>query len=218
MSVMAEAVSVGTAGVRSVSPLVELDMTVRVAVAELAAALFVACQDDTGVDALDAVRVRREVAYTVAWEGMAALRAIGAQVQVRGSADERARLAACERQVRQAFGIREHADVVVLRHVATTGGGAERSGNGRLAALMAECGMSRKGLGRRVRDVAARHGERLGCDHVAVGRWLAGVMPQPPTRRYIAEALTAALARPVSLDELGMAAGLDPAQRLAVAA
>ncbi|MFJ2636122.1 hypothetical protein ACIO6U_29790 [Streptomyces sp. NPDC087422] len=44
----------------------------------------------------------------------------------------------------------------------------DREPNRRLAALMAEGGASNKGLARRVRDVALRHGVRVGTTHVSV--------------------------------------------------
>jgi hypothetical protein len=51
---------------------------------------------------------------------------------------------------------------------------------------MAEAGASNKGLARRVRDVALRHGAHVGTTHVAVQRWLDGSGIQAATAAYVA--------------------------------
>lgn len=78
-----------------------------------------------------------------------------------------------------------------------------REPNHRLAALMAEAGASNKGLARRVRDVALRHGAHVGTTHVAVQRWLDGSGIQAETAGYVAEALSAKLGRRVTTADLG---------------
>ncbi|WP_274911010.1 tetratricopeptide repeat protein [Streptomyces sp. WZ-12] len=75
--------------------------------------------------------------------------------------------------------------------------------NHRLAAVMAEAGVSNKGLAKRVRDVAQRHGECLGTTHVAVQRWLNGGGIQRQTAAFMAEALGEKLGRKVTSNDLG---------------
>ncbi len=78
-----------------------------------------------------------------------------------------------------------------------------REPNHRLAALMAEAGVSNKGLARRVRDVAQRHGADVRTSHVAVQRWLQGGGIQPQTAAFAAEALSDKLRRKLTLSDLG---------------
>lgn len=68
---------------------------------------------------------------------------------------------------------------------------------------MAEVGASNKGLARRVREVAQRHGDRLGTTHVAVQRWLDGGGIQRQTAGYVAEALSNKLRRKITPKDLG---------------
>ncbi|WP_078620622.1 MULTISPECIES: sporulation protein [Streptomyces] len=75
--------------------------------------------------------------------------------------------------------------------------------NHRLAAVMSEAGASNKGLAKRIREVAQRHGEHLGTTHVAVQRWLDGKGIQRQTALYAAEALSDKLRRRVTPQELG---------------
>lgn len=75
--------------------------------------------------------------------------------------------------------------------------------NRQLAAVMAEAGSSNKGLAKRVREVAQRHGERLGTTHVAVQRWLDGGGIQRQTAVYVAEALSGKLRRRITPKDLG---------------
>ncbi|WP_411141318.1 sporulation protein [Streptomyces sp. x-80] len=76
--------------------------------------------------------------------------------------------------------------------------------NHQLAAVMAEAGVSNKGLAKRVRDVAQRHGEHLGTTHVAVQRWLSGGGIQRQTAAFMAEALSDKLGRKVAPKDLGL--------------
>jgi hypothetical protein len=76
----------------------------------------------------------------------------------------------------------------------------KREPNRRLAAVMEEADISRKGLGARVR--AASRGA-VSSDHVSVGRWLAGVRPHDETIRLIAAVLSVKLGRSVSYAEIG---------------
>ncbi|MFF2922691.1 sporulation protein [Streptomyces celluloflavus] len=75
--------------------------------------------------------------------------------------------------------------------------------NHQLAAVMAEAGVSNKGLAKRVRDIAQRHGEHLGTTHVAVQRWLNGNGIQRQTAAFIAEALADKLGRQITANDLG---------------
>ncbi|MFI1619661.1 sporulation protein [Streptomyces lydicus] len=75
--------------------------------------------------------------------------------------------------------------------------------NHKLAAVMAEAGASNKGLAKRVREVAQRHGEHLGTTHVAVQRWLDGCGIQRQTALFVAEALSDKLRRRVTPQDLG---------------
>jgi hypothetical protein len=68
---------------------------------------------------------------------------------------------------------------------------------------MAEAEATNKGLARRVRDVAARHGVQAGTTHVSVQRWLKGAGIQPQTAAFVAEALSDKLRRKVTLSDLG---------------
>ncbi|WP_405799144.1 sporulation protein [Streptomyces sp. NBC_01506] len=75
--------------------------------------------------------------------------------------------------------------------------------NHQLAAVMTEAGASNKGLAKRVREVAQRHGDRLGTTHVAVQRWLDGGGIQRQTAGYAAEALGDKLRRTITPKDLG---------------
>jgi hypothetical protein len=84
--------------------------------------------------------------------------------------------------------------------------------NVRLKALLAEAGMSNKGLARRVVDLAAARGiAGVRCDHTSVLRWLAGEQPRHPVPEFVAAVLGDALARQVPVAELGMTPGDVPA-------
>lgn len=79
-----------------------------------------------------------------------------------------------------------------------------RTPNRLLAAVMAEAGVSNKGLAARVRALARRDGHPTASDHVSVRRWLDGSMPRGRTSQYVALALGAKLGRQVSLADLGL--------------
>src|SRR6266498_4586422 len=82
--------------------------------------------------------------------------------------------------------------------------GRPKKPNHQLAALIAETGFSNKGLARRVVDLAQTRGYRdLKYNHSSVERWLRGEQPRPPTPRLLAEVLSIALGRPVTLARLG---------------
>lgn len=79
----------------------------------------------------------------------------------------------------------------------------DREPNHRLAALMAEAGASNKGLARRVRDAALRHGAHVGTTHVSVQRWLDGSGIKADNAAYVAEALGVKLGRRIAVSDLG---------------
>jgi tetratricopeptide (TPR) repeat protein len=79
--------------------------------------------------------------------------------------------------------------------------------NQAFARTFEQSGMSRKGLARRVRDLAASKGQTSSADHVAVKRWLDGTQPRAETAHLIAAALSEKLGRAVTLAALGFTAG-----------
>lgn len=85
----------------------------------------------------------------------------------------------------------------------------ERAPNRLLAAVMAEAGVSNKGLAAQVRAQAARDGYSISSDHVSVRRWLDGSMPRGRTSEYIALVLGAKLGRRVTLTDLGLTVDTD---------
>ncbi|MFH8594243.1 sporulation protein [Streptomyces rimosus] len=72
-----------------------------------------------------------------------------------------------------------------------------------MATVMAEAGASNKGLAKRIREVAQRHGDHLGTTHVAVQRWLDGNGIQRQTAAYAAEALSDKVRRRITPRDLG---------------
>ncbi|MFF1421076.1 sporulation protein [Streptomyces sp. NPDC058280] len=87
-----------------------------------------------------------------------------------------------------------------------------RDPNHQLAAVMAEAGASNKGLAKRVREVAQRHGEHLGTTHVAIQRWLDGGGIQRQTAAFVSEALSDKLRRRITPKDIGFpGAALAPA-------
>lgn len=81
--------------------------------------------------------------------------------------------------------------------------------NQRLAAVMAEAGISNKGLAAQVRARGERDGYAIAADHVSVRRWLGGSMPRGRTSEYIALVLGAKLGRRVTPTELGLTVDTD---------
>lgn len=81
--------------------------------------------------------------------------------------------------------------------------------NERLADLAREAGLSHKALARAVREVSARQGEAIGCDHTSVSRWLRGMQPRGRTPQFIAEALGRKLGRRITTADVGMSGGAD---------
>ena len=76
--------------------------------------------------------------------------------------------------------------------------------------LIAEAGLSHKGLARRLNDLGAARGlAGLKYDHSSVLRWLAGQRPRDPVPGLLAEIFALRLGRTVSTEDLGMPAELD---------
>lgn len=78
-----------------------------------------------------------------------------------------------------------------------------------LAAVMAEAGVSNKGLAARVRALARRDEHPISSDHVSVRRWLDGSMPRGRTSQYVALALGAKLGRQVTPADIGLTTDTD---------
>lgn len=73
-----------------------------------------------------------------------------------------------------------------------------------LDALIAEAGMSRKGLAARINHAGRARGKTLRYDHTAVIRWLGGARPRGIVPDLICDILTARLGRPITLADIGM--------------
>lgn len=84
--------------------------------------------------------------------------------------------------------------------------------NERMAEIVRLAGLSNKALARRVQELSARRGGEIRCDHTSVSRWLSGTTPREATARLIAEVLSSETGRPLSLDDIGLAASqaVDP--------
>ena len=79
----------------------------------------------------------------------------------------------------------------------------EKEPNRALVRVVAQAGMSNKGLASRIRVEAKRRGIDASPDHVSVKRWLDGTRPHDDTIRCIAAVLSAKLGREVSFAEIG---------------
>ncbi|MFB8039039.1 transcriptional regulator [Streptomyces sp. NPDC056004] len=75
-----------------------------------------------------------------------------------------------------------------------------------LAALIEEAGVSRAGLAAHINRAGRPRGLCLRYEHTAVARWLKGQRPRGQVPDLICEVLGKRLSRPVSLDDIGMAA------------
>ena len=75
--------------------------------------------------------------------------------------------------------------------------------NALLDALIEESGIKRASLAARVNNLS---GGRTSFDHRSVGRWVAGQRPRGRAPQQICDILSAALGRPISLGDIGMAA------------
>lgn len=77
--------------------------------------------------------------------------------------------------------------------------------NDELHMLLSEAHMSHKGLACRVVVLGGARGTELHYNHSSVARWLRGETPRRPTPSLIAEVLSVALGRTVTVAEIGMA-------------
>jgi len=84
--------------------------------------------------------------------------------------------------------------------------------NEKLTEVVQLSGLSHKALARRVQELSAHQGRLVRCDHTSVSRWLSGTTPREATANIITEVLSAALGRPLSLEEIGLTASqaVDP--------
>jgi hypothetical protein len=80
-------------------------------------------------------------------------------------------------------------------------------GNESLSRLLVQSGWSRKAFARAVRDEATARGLTLACDHTAIGRWLAGMVPRRETAEVMAYVLGRRLGLSLSLADLGLRDG-----------
>lgn len=76
-----------------------------------------------------------------------------------------------------------------------------------LRALLAETEWTQETFARALGRVGAESGLRLSYDRTSVARWLRGSRPAPHVQRFMAEALSRRLGRPVAVDQLGMGDG-----------
>jgi tetratricopeptide (TPR) repeat protein len=76
--------------------------------------------------------------------------------------------------------------------------------NEQLRTVLVEAGLSNKAFARAVRAAAATQDEMEACDHTKVSRWLAGGQPRAGTARFICQALSRRLGRPVTPEDIGL--------------
>ncbi|MFF3285879.1 transcriptional regulator [Streptomyces sp. NPDC003023] len=79
-----------------------------------------------------------------------------------------------------------------------------REPNQQLQHLLTESRFSRKGLARRVSELAASQGLSVRCDHTSVARWLSGSVPRDPTPALLAQVFSQRVGRAVTAGDLGM--------------
>ncbi|MFF4933250.1 Tat pathway signal protein [Streptomyces griseofuscus] len=83
-----------------------------------------------------------------------------------------------------------------------------RTRNVKLAAVIAQTGLSQARLAARVGSVAAEHGadELAGVGQSHIAKWVSGVVPEPPGPRILAETLSRSLGRLVTPADIGLTA------------
>lgn len=79
--------------------------------------------------------------------------------------------------------------------------------NPELRALLRESGWTQAALAHTVVRLGAEAGVHLRYDRTSVAHWLRGSRPEPQVRRFVAEAFSRRLGRPVAPAELGMEPG-----------
>lgn len=79
-----------------------------------------------------------------------------------------------------------------------------REPNTRLRAMLDASGFSRKGLAKRVADLAARQGHSVSCNHTSVARWLNGMQPREPIPALVAEVFAEWTGQRVTPADIGM--------------
>ncbi|WP_433358589.1 hypothetical protein [Streptosporangium sp. CA-115845] len=91
--------------------------------------------------------------------------------------------------------------------------------NHELDALIAESGLSHAALARQVVHLGAtEHGLRLAYDYRSIGRWLKGAVPDPPSPVLLAQVLSRALGRALTVHQLGFHHGDKIRQSLSISA
>ncbi|MGY4973153.1 Tat pathway signal protein [Streptomyces nigrescens] len=96
-------------------------------------------------------------------------------------------------------------------------GGQQRSRNTLLRDVIKAAGVTYEALAHSVRSIAGEAGDGVRTNRSAIAHWVAGATPSESTARYLAEALSRQLRRPVTLSEIGLAASPSedsPAWRL----
>lgn len=83
--------------------------------------------------------------------------------------------------------------------------GRQRSRNTLLHDVIKAAGVTYETLARSVRSIAGEAGDGVRTNRSAIAHWVAGTMPSETTARYLAEALSRQLRRPVTLHEIGLA-------------
>ncbi|GGS92367.1 hypothetical protein GCM10010156_58330 [Planobispora rosea] len=87
----------------------------------------------------------------------------------------------------------------------------QREPNRLLSRLMAEAGLTRKELARKLNDLGAAWGlPGLGYDHSSIGRWLSGRRPKDPAPDLLAGVFARRLGRVVDSEDLGLPTGSPP--------
>ncbi|MEZ0074460.1 hypothetical protein [Planotetraspora sp. GP83] len=86
-----------------------------------------------------------------------------------------------------------------------------REPNRLLQQHLAEAGLSRKGLARRLNDLGLTRGlAGMRYDHGSVLRWIGGQRPRDPAPKLLAEIFSLRLGKPVSAEDIGMSRGAVP--------
>ncbi|HEY3684768.1 MAG TPA: hypothetical protein VGL93_17160 [Streptosporangiaceae bacterium] len=76
--------------------------------------------------------------------------------------------------------------------------------NEELAGLIAEAGVTHRGLAKEIRDLAVAQDLDVRCTHVDIGRWLAGRTPRGAKPDLIAQVLGKHLGRPLTHADIGL--------------
>ncbi len=83
-------------------------------------------------------------------------------------------------------------------------GGRQRSANTLLRDVIKDAGVTYEALACSLRAVAGEAGDSVRTNRSAIAHWVAGATPSEPTARYLTEALSRQLRRPVTAREIGL--------------